>query len=159
MTSMPGTCSECREPWAAVSLDERVICDRCADRRLAEITGWPTLVAPPPLEAIVGPDGRRHILRYRVMRMPAAITALVEEIGCPPDAGYRLDLSIDHQDDPGPLLQRARQAARSAIGDPFLEPDEWHGRELAHHEAAGRLTEGDEPDDLPRVVIDGHMLN
>ena len=47
-------CSYCRKPRAAVHLDERVLCDGCADRRVASMTGWPKLAPAPPAEIIAG---------------------------------------------------------------------------------------------------------
>ncbi|HUY54191.1 MAG TPA: hypothetical protein VMV23_03420 [Candidatus Nanopelagicaceae bacterium] len=154
---IPTVCTSCQTPGAAVSLDGQVLCDRCADRRLASITGWPELPPPPPPEIIAGPDGRHHTILYRIMRWPGGITARSEELGLGLDEGYRLDLSIDHEDDPGPLLARLRAAVRGMIAHPYLEPQEWHGWVLRAEKAGGRLTEDDESD-LPRVVIDGHSL-
>jgi hypothetical protein len=59
--------------------DGEPLCDRCADLRLAASTGWPTLPDPPAPEVIVGPDGRRHFIRYRMLRMPTAVIALAED--------------------------------------------------------------------------------
>ena len=158
MATVPATCSKCHSPWAAVSLDGQLLCDRCADRRLAAVTGWPELPAPPPAEVITGPDGRRHTILYRIMRWPGATSASAEELGVGRGAGYRLSLSIDHGDDPSPLLVRLRRAVRWAIAHPYMEPDEWYGWGLVADEAGGWLCE-DDRSDLPRVVIDGHSID
>ncbi|MHB1640954.1 MAG: DUF7713 domain-containing protein [Candidatus Dormibacteria bacterium] len=158
MPMLPAGCTECQNPMAAVSLDEQVLCDRCADRRLASITGWPELPTPPAPEIVVGPDGRRHTTIYRIMRWPGGITARAEELGLGLDAGYRIDLTVDHRADPGELLARLRRTLQWQIAHPYLEPDDWYGWGLVKHETAGRLRE-DDKSDLPRVVIDGHSLS
>src|SRR5216683_8426124 len=87
------------------SLNNRPYCDRCADERLAAVTGWPTLPTPPPAEVIIGPDKKRHFVRYRLLRMPGGIVGLAEELGGPVHAGYRLELLCDHFADPTPLVE------------------------------------------------------
>lgn len=157
----PGTsrCSDCRSPRAAVRLDDRVLCDGCADRRLSSTTGWPELVPAPPAEIITGPDGRSHLIGYRIMRMPGGITAMAEENGDDLDAGYRVELTIDHDGDQAALPDHLRAAAHSAIGRLYLEPDEWHGWGLAEDEVAGRLVEDGSGDGPPGVVVDGRLLS
>ncbi len=155
---IPATCSKCQSPWAAVSLDGQLLCDRCADQRLAAVTGWPELPAPPPPEVITGPDGRRHTILYRIMRWPGGPSANAEEIGVGPGAGYRLSLTIDHGDDPGQLLTRLRRTVRWAIAHRYMEPQEGHGWGLVADEAGGRLSEDDQSD-LPQVVIDGYAID
>jgi len=155
MAMILATCTSCGAQGAAVSLDGQILCDRCADRRLASITGWPELPAPPLPEVVAGPDGRRHTILYRIMRWPGGITARAEELGL--EEGYRLELTCDHGDDPAQLLARLQRAVRWEIAHPYLEPQEWHGWVLVRDEAGGRLTEDDESE-VPRVVIDGHSL-
>ncbi len=157
----PGTsrCSDCGKPRAAVRLDDQVLCDGCADRWLASVTGWPELVPARTAEIIAGPDGRRHLIGYRIMRMPGGITAMAEEIGDDLAKGYRVELTEDHDGDPAALPDRLRAAVHSAIGHLYLRPDEWHGWGLAEDEVAGRLVEDVSGDGPPRVVIDGHLLS
>ncbi len=44
------------------------LCDRCADRGVAAITGYPELPDPPSPVDHLGGDGREHRLTYRVWR-------------------------------------------------------------------------------------------
>jgi len=87
-----GPCSACRAPGSGIRLNNRPYCDRCADERLAAVTGWPTLPSPPPAEVIVGPDKKRHFVRYRLLRMPGGVVGLAEKLGGPVQTGYRLEL-------------------------------------------------------------------
>lgn len=158
--TIPGTsrCSDCRKPRAAVRLDDRVLCDGCADRRLASTTGWPELLPAPPAEIIAGVDGRRHLIGYRIMRMPGGITAMAEEIGEELAEGYRVELTIDHDGDQAALPDRLRAAVHSAIGRLYLQPDQRHGWGLAEDEVAGRLVEDVAGDGPPGVVVDGRPV-
>src|SRR5436305_1044037 len=76
-----GPCSACGAPGSGIALNNRPFCDRCAEHCLAAVTGWPALPSPPPGEIIIGPDRRRHFVRYRLLRMPGAVTAMAEELG------------------------------------------------------------------------------
>ena len=76
-----GPCSGCGAPGSGIRLNNRPYCDRCADERLAAVTGWPTLPTPPPAEVIIGPDKKRHFVRYRLLRMPGGVVGLAEELG------------------------------------------------------------------------------
>jgi len=76
-----GPCSACAASGSGIPLDNQPLCDRCADRRLAAITGWPILPRLPAAEVIVGPDRERHFVRYRMLRMPGGVMALAEEMG------------------------------------------------------------------------------
>jgi hypothetical protein len=75
-----GRCSGCGIGGTGIMLDSEPLCDRCADYRLSVITGWPTLPDPPAPEVIIGPDDRKHLIRYRLLRMPTAVLALAEEL-------------------------------------------------------------------------------
>jgi hypothetical protein len=99
-----GPCSACGAPGSGIRLNNRPYCDRCADGRLAAVTGWPTLPTPPPAEVIIGPDKKRHFVRYRLLRMPGGVVGLAEELGGPVHAGYRLELLCDHFADPTPRV-------------------------------------------------------
>ncbi len=151
-------CSGCRQARASVSFDGRVLCEGCLDRQLSAATGWPRLPPPPRPKIVVGPDGQRHLIQYRLLRMPGGITAVAEERVAPGRAGYRLEVTADHRDDPAPLLEKIRHAIRSAVGHPCLELDERNEWTLVGDEVAGRLTEDENPYSLPHVVIDGRLL-
>lgn len=155
-----GRCSACGTGGTGIMLDGQPYCDRCADRRLAAVTGWPTLPAPPPPDVVIGPDGRRHFIRYRMLRMPGAVIALAAELGAPMGSGYRLEVRCNHFGDPSLLLPRIQAQTRSAIAHPYLEPDERRDRALTGDEIGGRIEE-EEPGDIggPRVVVDGRSLS
>jgi hypothetical protein len=156
-----GRCSVCGTGGTGIMLDGRPYCDRCADRRLAAITGWPTLPDPPPPEVIVGPDGRHHFIRYRLLRMPGAVVALADELGVPAGSGHRLEVHGNHFGDPASLLPRIQAQVRAAIAHPYLEPNEWGHRDVRGSELGGRLEEDGADDDAggPRVVVDGYSLS
>lgn len=148
-------------------MNNRPYCDRCADQHLANATGWPTLPAPPPAEVIIGPDKKRHFVRYRTLRMPGGVVALAEEVSGPVHAGYRLELLGDHSADPSPLLERIRTETRAAIAHPYLKVDDWHGLTIDGDMVAGRLEEPEQeddddldlPEDGPRVIVDGQSMS
>jgi hypothetical protein len=157
-----GPCSACGAPESSIALNSRPFCDRCADQRLAAVTGWPTLPAPHPAEVIIGPDRRRHFVRYRMLRMPGAVVALAEELGV--GTGYRLELRCDHLADPSSLVERIRTETRAAIAHPYLALDTRHGQTIAGDVVAGRLEEADQddpelPDDGPQVIVDGQRMS
>jgi hypothetical protein len=129
-------------------------------------TGWPRLPDPPPAEVIIGPDKRRHFVRYRLLRMPGGVVGLAEELGGPVHAGYRLELLRDHFADLTPLVERLPTETRAAIAHPYLRVDERYGLTIAGDEVAGRLEEPDEDDDDldlpadgPRVIVDGQSMS
>jgi len=116
-----GPCSACGTPGSGIRLNNRPYCDRCADERLAAVTGWPTLPTPPPAEVVIGADKRRHFVRYRLLRMPGGVVGLAEELGGAVHAGSRLELLYDHFADPTPLVERLPTATRAAIAHPYLK--------------------------------------
>jgi hypothetical protein len=155
-----GPCSACGAPESGIALNNRPFCDRCADQRLAAVTDWPTLPAPQPAEVIIGPDRRRHFVRYRMLRMPGAVLALAEELG----GGYRLELRCDHFEDPSALVERIRTETRAAIAHPYLALNTRLGRTIAGDVVAGRLEEADQddpelPDDGPQIFVDGQGMS
>jgi hypothetical protein len=159
-----GPCSTCGAPGSGIRLNNRPYCDRCTDQHLAAATGWPTLPAPPPAEVIIGPDKRRHFVRYRLLRMPGGVVVVAEELGGPVHAGYRLELLDDHDSDPSPLLERIRTETHAAIAHPYLRVDEWHGLTIDGDVVAGRLEEPEEedldlPEEGPRVIVDGQSMS
>jgi len=129
------------------------------------VTGWPTLPTPPPAEVIIGPDKKRHFVRYRFLRMPGGVVGLAEELGGPVHAGYRLELLCDHLADPTPLVERLPIESRAAIAQPYLKLDARYGLILAGDVVAGRLEESDEddefglPEERPRVIVDGQSMS
>lgn len=134
------------------------LCDVCVDERISATTGWPRLPAPPPSRTVTGPDGREHLLRFRLWRTPGGISADAIEQG--PDGddpdGYALSVSGGHDADPDVLLAALDQRVRVETGRCYLEHDDPAGWQVTGTEVAGRL-DGDQ-DDLPDVIIDGRRI-
>lgn len=128
-------CDAC-DRAASVRIESQALCDRCADRAIAAATGWPELPAPPPPEVIAGPDGERHVFRYRLFRWPGRVVAIAEEVGRG-DGGHRLEIGVDHPGDASALRERIRAAARSAVGRIQLVTDEEGRQRLEGDEVIG----------------------
>lgn len=156
--SVQTICRACHGSPAGVRVDGRELCDGCADRAIAETTGWPTLPPPPAPEVIAGADGERHVFRYRLFRWPGRVVASAEEVGCG-EGGHRLEVGVEHFEDPTPLVERIRRAVRSAVGRVQLTADEQGRLGLVGTEVTGRLEDSEDPYELPRVVIDGLSLS
>src|ERR1700687_296247 len=156
-----GKCSACGVSGSGIRLDNRPYCDRCADRRLAGLTGWPLLPEPPAPEVIVRPDGREHFIRYRLLRTPARVLVLAEEIPPRGSSGYRIEMDCGHFDDALRLLPRIQAEMRAAIARPFLDPGELGSWDLKGDEVGGYLGDTVASEDYgpPRVLIDGHSLS
>lgn len=153
-------CKKCgRGPADQWLNDEGPLCDPCLDERIAAVTGMQRLpLAPPPVE-IVGGDGRRHVLRYRLWRAPTGISVrLVEERGAAED-GFEFAVLGDHDAEVDQLVTRVRSEAEAEINRCYLEPNPhgagWH---LPDKEAAGRLVADLEGGPM-RVVVDGRTLS
>ena len=160
MATAPGSpppCDECERADASVRIESRALCDRCADHAIAAATGWPELPAPHPPEVIAGPDGERHVFRYRLFRWPGRVVAIAEEVGRGA-GGHRLEVGVDHLEDASSLRERIREAARSAVGRVQLVPDEADRWRLDGNGVLGRLEDPENPYEGPRVVIDGSPL-
>jgi hypothetical protein len=135
------------------------LCDRCSDRRVAAITGYPELPdAPQPIEVADG-DGRLHLLGYRVWRAPTGIEVELEEAGFA--EGYHFAVLGAHDADVGELVALVRHRAEEEIARRYLEPNPHRaGWIIRGEQAAGRLVWGEErelggPYD---VVVDGRTL-
>jgi hypothetical protein len=87
-------------------LDGKPLCDRFA------AAGWLPLQAGrryrshQHLGVIIGPDRRRHFIRYRVLRLPGALVALAEELGGLAGSRYMVEFHGGHFADPGPAAAR-----------------------------------------------------
>ncbi|WP_369228480.1 hypothetical protein AB5J52_48415 (plasmid) [Streptomyces sp. R39] len=139
--------------------NEGPLCDPCLDERIAAATGMPRLPAAPAPVEMVGEDGRRHVLRYRLWRAPTGISVrLVEERG-DTDDGFEFAVLGDHDADVGELAARVRAEAEAEIARCFLEPaPPGAGWRLTGEDVAGRLIA--DPEGGPvRVVIDGRTLS
>ncbi|MGO9406882.1 MAG: hypothetical protein ACLP41_06285 [Acidimicrobiales bacterium] len=95
-------CEDCGAPGPRVSLGGVSLCDRCSDRRVAAITGYPELPdAPQPIQVADG-DGRLHLLEYRVWRASTGIEVELGEAGFA--EGYHFAVLGAHDADVGELV-------------------------------------------------------
>ena len=152
-------CEDCGAPGPRVSLGGVSLCDRCSDRRVAAITGYPELPdAPQPIQVADG-DGRIHLLEYRVWRAPTGIEVELEEGGFA--EGYHFAVLGAHDADVGELVALVTRRAEQEIARRYLEPNPHRaGWIITGDEAAGRLVCGEERGlgDPYDVVVDGHTL-
>jgi hypothetical protein len=154
-------CDDCGAANPRVSLGDASLCDRCADRRVARMTGYPELPEPPPAISFTAPDGRRHELKFRWWRAPTGVEVEVEEIGVPVGEGYHFAVLGAHDAEVDELVAQVTQRAETEIGRQYLEPHpDRSGWLLYHDEVAGRLVCSDEhgiggPYD---VIVDGRTL-
>lgn len=160
----PEPCRDCGGPFARTNIGGvGPLCDPCADRRLAEATGWPLLPEPPPPEMVVGPDSRVHRMRYRFWRCPTGVVAEAEEMLGEDEIdldGYHFKLLGDHDADLRPLVASLRALTAEGIGGAYLETES--GRLLlAGTELEGRLAwDTDRDRRMPfAVVVDGRRLS
>jgi anti-sigma factor ChrR (cupin superfamily) len=133
-------------------------CDRCADARIAQVTGWPTLPEPPAPVVLTGPDRREHTLRYRLWRAPTGISIDLVEVKGGDDEGYEFSVLGTHDADITALIENVTAEARAEIANPSLSDD--HGRTVIGDgdEVRGRVSH--DPDGGPcRVVIDGRAMD
>jgi len=132
------------------------LCDRCYDVRVSEETGWPRLPEPPRPETIVGPDGRRHRINYRVWRSPDGIAVEASE-GDRSFEGYFAEVVGPHDADVAVLVARTKAAIRQRIMRQDLERSPSGHMIMAGTELIGRLVwqDGDTP---YAVVVDGRTM-
>jgi hypothetical protein len=154
-----GTCVRCGAPGARVHIGDEELCDRCADRKVAGITGLPLLPDPPPDEIFTGPDGRKHRLHYRLWRAPTGMVAETEEADLPPGDGYFFKIMGPHDADAQDLVEALRLQARRSVGHQDLEPNPYRGGWILRGDTvSGRLEWSEEG--LPySVVVDGRKLS
>ena len=157
-------CSDCESHDARVSLDGVSLCDRCADRRVAALTGWPELPVPPPDVEMRGPDGRIHLIRFRLRRSPGGVVAEAAEIGptVAEGEGYAASVIGGQDADPLQLLAAVRRRIRADLSQLYLERHEYRdGWMLQGDEVEGRLewAEGCERGLPYDVIVDGRQLS
>ena len=157
-----GAGEECGASDARTSLDGASLCDQCADRRIARITGYPELPEPPPPATLPGPDGREHHFRIRVRRAPTGIEVELQETGVGgPDDGYHFAVLGSHAADVDALVEAVTRRATDGIARQQLEPHPHRaGWLLRDDDVEGRLVWGVErehggPYD---VIVDGRRL-
>lgn len=134
-------------------------CGRCADLRIAELTGWPTLPEPPPPLAITGPDRRQHILRYRLWRAPTGISVDLIEDKPGDQEGYEFSVLGAHDADMATLIDQVTSQAITEINNPCLSRNpHTHQTVTTDDKVRGRVSF--DPDGGPcRVVIDGLAMD
>ncbi len=155
-------CEDCGASDVRVHLGDAPLCDRCADRRVARLTGLPELGAPPPAFVLTGPDGTRHRMQPRPWRAPTGIVVELEEIGVPAGEGFEFSILGPHDAQVGDLLDQLRAQAEAEVTRRYLEPNPHRpGWVLARDEIAGRLvwSEGREVGEPYDVVVDGRTLS
>jgi hypothetical protein len=155
------TCEDCGAAEPRTSLSGVWLCDRCTDRRVEMITGYPEAPeAPPPLE-IVTEDGRRHVLIFRIRRSPTGIEVELEEADAPAGEGYLFAVPGAHDANVEELVNSVRNRAEAEVSRRYLElhpnRSKWIVRD---DDVAGRLIFSEEsgPGGPHDVVIDGRTL-
>ncbi|MGH9277596.1 MAG: DUF7686 domain-containing protein [Acidimicrobiales bacterium] len=120
----------------------------------------PRLPGPPPPLVLVGPDGRRHHLRFRVWRAPPGIEVQLEETGVGAGDGYEFAVLGDHDADVDGLIERVRRIAEIEVGRQYLERADHRDGWPVGDEVAGRFVWSDDhPTGTPyNVVVDGRTL-
>ena len=154
-------CSTCGAETARTYIDNVLLCDRGADGRIANATGWPELPEPPQPEEFAGPDRRKHRMCYRLWRSPGGIVAEAEELRRDGDInpeGYHFKVMAPHDGDVEQLMLRLRAEVQRGIGQLHLQRDAHGGLLLADDEARGRFIWSDASDYPYDVVVDGRRL-
>ncbi|MCI0581647.1 MAG: hypothetical protein L0227_01930 [Chloroflexi bacterium] len=152
------SCADCDAQPCRIFLEGTPLCDRCFDARIARSHGWPRLPEPPAPETIVGPDGRRHRVVYRLWRSPGGIAVEAGE-GDRSSDGYFVQVVGPHDADTTALVEQVKATIRGRIGRLDLEPSPSGGHWImAGDDLIGRLVwrEDGEP---YAVVVDGRCLS
>ena len=155
----PQLCTDCGNGPADTHLNEvGPLCDRCFDVRISAATGMPRLPDAPAPVRITGADGRAHVMRYRIRRVPTGVAVELRDDGAAAGEGYMFGVLGDHDADMTALTAAVRRHAEVEMGRRYLEPGPGDvGWGLAGDEVAGRL-EWD-PDGGPvRAMVDGQVL-
>ena len=157
-------CEDCGASKPRVHLGDAVVCDRCADKRVAAHTGYPELPEPPPPFTAADAYGRRLTLRFRLWRAPTGIEMELEDADLEPRAGFHLAVLGPHDADVSELEAHLRRRAAEELGRRQLFPNKYRqGWVLAddRDEIAGRLTWSDEGNEVGTpydVIVDGRTL-
>lgn len=152
-------CAVCGTRPVRMVLNEVPLCDRCSDRQLSAVTGWPELPDPPPPQKVTGPDGRTHLMEFRLWRAPSGIVAEAQESSAPAVQGYCVEVLDDHDADLDLLQQTLRSRVDAQIDRLYLKPThDWPEWTLAGDEVMGRLVyQAGQP--MYGVVVDGRTLS
>ena len=92
------SCQLCGAPDPRTHLSEELLCDRCLNMRMSELTGYRELPSPPPPLHLIGPDGRGHTLSFRVYRGLVGVQVELERLG-DTEVGYRFEALGNHDAD------------------------------------------------------------
>lgn len=156
-------CQECGSPAARTHLDDVLLCDWCADKRISELTGFPRLPDPPPPITLLDAEGRKRTLSFRVWRAPTGIEVMVEEAGVPLGDGYERAVLGGHDADVDMLVARLKEIAAEEVGRRQLEPNPHReGWLLVDDGLEGRLVYDDEGNEVGtpyKVAVDGRVLS
>jgi hypothetical protein len=155
-------CQECGAPAARTHLDNVLLCDSCADKRISELTGLPRLPAPPPPITLCDGEGRKRTLGFRVWRAPTGVEVVVEETGVPLGEGYERAVLGAHDADVDVLVGRLREIAAEEVGRRQLEPNPHRdGWVLVDDTVEGRLVwDAQVRTGGPyKVAVDGRLLS
>ena len=155
-------CHKCGAPETLTRLENVPLCDRCANTRLAELTGYPELPDPPAPLMLQDADGRSRTLHFRVWRAPTGIVAEVEETGVPVGSGYQRSVLGSHDADVNELVARLCSVAGEEILRSYLVPNPHRPGWLVEDSLVeGRLVwcDGEEVGTPYNVVVDGRILS
>lgn len=156
---MTDHCAACGAPGAEIALDGTLLCDRCADRRIAAHTGWAELPDPPGPQVILGPDGRAHTMAIRLHRVPTGVLAEAVEVVPGHGEGHHVQVIGAHDVDVPMLVEQLQAQIRDQIATTYLEPNPHRpGWLLRGSEVRARLVWA-EQDGPYAVVVDGRTLS
>ncbi len=159
---MIGNCEGCGAAKPRVHIDGAVLCDRCADRLTARLTGLPELPEPPPPFTLTGPDGIDHVFRIRLQRAPTGVIVELEETGVPDGSGWQFSVLGAHDGSVDELIAQVRALAEREMAVRFLDVNPHRpGWILRGEEVAGRLVWDEETGagGPYGVVVDGQTLS
>ncbi|MFB4273463.1 hypothetical protein [Nonomuraea sp. GTA35] len=155
MAAESAECSWCGRP-ARISLNTvGMLCDACWNSWMCDRTGRDPLPPPPPPERFVDPDGRPHVLAYRLTHGATGIDAELTEVDV--EDGYTFRALADPHADPQRALDHVRESARREIGRQYLRRSPFTSEmTIADREVRGRII-WRSPDEMG-VVVDGRQM-
>ena len=156
------SCSRCGSADARTWISGDLLCDRCADRRIAAHTGFPELPDPPAPFVLRDAAGTKRTFVVRLRRAPTGVVAELEQ-SADPDSGYRRGVLGTHEADVEHLVFRLREIAEQEVAQRYLEPNPHRAGFLLKGDAfEGRLEwsgDGNEVAAPYDVVVDGKKLS
>jgi len=161
----PDACEDCRSTDADHYLGQVLLCDRCFDKRVAKLTGYPELPEPPPPLTLIDSEGRTHRARFRIWRAPTGIEVELEETGVPLGEGYRWAVLGSHDAEVDDLVAALRSRAAADVSRRLLEPNPHRAGYLVARDddaVEGRLVwneTGNEVGTPYDVIVDGKKLS